>query len=78
VPAGDLDPAVTRYCAALVRGGPLALAGTKQLLRRTPGATVRADLADLSERSAAYFKSDEGREGVAAFRQKRPASWIPQ
>jgi methylglutaconyl-CoA hydratase len=78
VPAGDLDSAVTRYCAALVRGGPLALAGTKQLLRRTPGATIRADLADLSERSAAYFRSDEGREGVAAFRQKRPASWIPQ
>jgi methylglutaconyl-CoA hydratase len=78
VPAGDLDTAVARYCAALVRGGPLALAGTKQLLRRTPAATVRADLADLSERSAAYFKSDEGREGVAAFLQKRPASWIPQ
>jgi len=78
VPAGDLDAAVARYCAALVRGGPLALAGTKQLLRRTPAATVRADLADLSERSAAYFKSDEGREGVAAFLQKRPASWIPQ
>jgi len=78
VPAGDLDAAVTRYCAALVRGGPLALAGTKQLLRRTPAGTVRADLAELSERSAAYFRSDEGREGVAAFREKRPASWIPQ
>jgi methylglutaconyl-CoA hydratase len=78
VPAGELDSAVTRYCAALVRGGPLALAGTKQLLRRTPAATVRAELAELSERSAAYFKSDEGREGVAAFLQKRPASWIPQ
>lgn len=78
VPAGDLDAAVTGYCAALVRGGPLALAGTKQLLRRTPAGTVRADLAELSERSAAYFRSDEGREGVAAFREKRPASWIPQ
>jgi methylglutaconyl-CoA hydratase len=78
VPAADLDAAVARYCAALVRGGPLALAGTKQLLRRTPAATIRADLAELSERSAAYFRSDEGREGVAAFREKRPASWIPQ
>jgi methylglutaconyl-CoA hydratase len=67
VPADDLDAAVAGYCDALVRGGPLALA-----------ATVRADLAELSERSAAYFRSDEGREGVAAFREKRPASWIPQ
>ena len=78
VPAEELDGAVAGYCDALVRGGPLALAGTKQLLRRTPAATVRADLAELSERSAAYFRSDEGREGVAAFREKRPASWIPQ
>ncbi|HEU4347064.1 MAG TPA: enoyl-CoA hydratase-related protein [Actinoplanes sp.] len=76
VPADDLDAAVAGYCDALVRGGPLALAGTKQLLRRTPAATIRADLADLSERSAGYFRSEEGREGVAAFREKRPASWI--
>jgi methylglutaconyl-CoA hydratase len=78
VPDGELDAAVAGYCDALVRGGPLALAGTKQLLRRTPAATIRADLAELAERSAGYFRSDEGREGVAAFREKRPASWIPQ
>lgn len=78
VPAEGLDAAVAGYCAALVRGGPLALAGTKQLLRRTPLDGIRADLADLSARSAGYFKSAEGREGVAAFREKRPASWVPQ
>jgi methylglutaconyl-CoA hydratase len=73
----DLDAAVTRYCAALVRGGPLALAGTKQLLRRRPLESIRADLAELSAKSAGYFRSAEGREGVAAFREKRPATWIP-
>jgi methylglutaconyl-CoA hydratase len=78
VPAEELDDAVAGYCDALVRGGPLALAGTKQLLRRTPAASIRADLAELSERSGGYFRSAEGREGVAAFREKRPASWIPQ
>jgi methylglutaconyl-CoA hydratase len=78
VPAEELDGAVTGYCDALVRGGPLALAGTKQLLRRTPAGSIRADLAELSERSAGYFRSAEGREGVAAFREKRPASWIPR
>jgi methylglutaconyl-CoA hydratase len=77
VPAGELDATVARYTAALVRGGPLALAGTKQLLRRSPGANIRADLAELSERSAGYFRSDEGREGVAAFREKRAAAWVP-
>jgi methylglutaconyl-CoA hydratase len=77
VPAADLDETVARYRRALVLGGPLALAGTKQLLRRTPGENIRADLAELAMRSAGYFRSDEGREGVAAFREKRAASWVP-
>ncbi|MEU4215384.1 enoyl-CoA hydratase-related protein [Actinoplanes sp. NPDC026623] len=77
VEADRLDAAVAAYTQALVRGGPLALAGTKQLLRRPPADTIRADLADLSERSAGYFRSAEGIEGVSAFREKRPASWVP-
>jgi methylglutaconyl-CoA hydratase len=77
VDAAGLDAAVTAYTNALVLGGPLALAGTKQLLRRRPAETIRADLAELAERSAGYFRSAEGREGVTAFREKRPASWVP-
>lgn len=77
VPAAGLDAAVGAYVSSLVRGGPLALAGTKQLLRRAPQPNVRADLAELSERSAGYFRSEEGREGVAAFREKRDAGWVP-
>jgi methylglutaconyl-CoA hydratase len=77
VDAEALEETVTAYTRALVRGGPMALAGTKQLLRRRPAESVRAELAELSERSAGYFKSAEGREGVAAFREKRPAKWVP-
>jgi methylglutaconyl-CoA hydratase len=77
VPADVLDAAVAGYCASLVRGGPLAVAATKRLLRRRPADGVRADLAELSASSATYFRSEEGREGVAAFREKRPARWVP-
>ena len=77
VEADGLDAAVQAYCDSLVRGGPLALAGTKQLRRRPPAESIRADLADLSARSAGYFRSAEGREGVTAFREKRPANWVP-
>jgi methylglutaconyl-CoA hydratase len=77
VAAEGLDATVAAYCAALVQGGPLALAGTKQLLRRTPSGSIRADLADLSERSGGYFRSAEGVEGVTAFREKRSPSWVP-
>ncbi|MBB4739457.1 methylglutaconyl-CoA hydratase [Actinoplanes octamycinicus] len=77
VPDDDLDRTVAGYCASLIKGGPLALAGTKQLLRRTRSESIRAELADLSDRSAGYFTSAEGREGVAARREKRDPNWVP-
>jgi methylglutaconyl-CoA hydratase len=77
VEAEGLDATVTAYTDALVLGGPLALAGTKQVLRRRPADSVHGDLAELSARSAGYFTSAEGREGVTAFREKRPANWVP-
>jgi methylglutaconyl-CoA hydratase len=79
VDAAELDGAVTAYAQALALGGPLALAGTKQLLRRPfhNGGSIRAELSELSARSGGYFRSAEGREGVTAFREKRPASWVP-
>ena len=76
VPDEELDATVEKYCASLLRGGPLALAGTKQLLRRTRNESIRAELADLADRSAGYFKSAEGREGVAASREKRDPYWV--
>jgi methylglutaconyl-CoA hydratase len=76
VAPSELDATVDRYCRALVRGGPLALAGTKQLLRRRPADNIRSEIADLAARSAGYFRSAEGREGTAAYRDKRPASWV--
>ena len=75
VPATDLDARVDRYVAALLRGAPGALAGAKELLHRTPG-TFDDDLAELTALSVSYFRSAEGLEGVAAFRQKRDPGWI--
>jgi methylglutaconyl-CoA hydratase len=73
----ELDATVRSYCAALVRGAPAALAGTKELLTRAPLASVRDDAAELGARSVGYFLSEEGREGVAAFREKRDPAWLP-
>jgi methylglutaconyl-CoA hydratase len=75
VPMTDLDARVDRYVGALLRGAPGALAGTKDLLHRTPG-TFGDDLAELTALSVSYFRSAEGREGVSAFRQKRDPGWV--
>jgi len=78
VPTDAVDAAVDRYTAALVRGAPGALAGAKELLHRLPQMTVRTDLVELSELSARYFGSEEGMEGVRAFREKRDPYWVPR
>ncbi len=73
-----LDATVDRVTMALVRGAPGALAGAKALLRRQPAATFGDEIAELTTLSVGFFGSDEGREGVAAFREKRDAAWVPK
>jgi methylglutaconyl-CoA hydratase len=73
----DLDAEVDRYVDMLVRGAPGALAGTKEVLRRPIAGSMAVDFAAMAALSAERFASEEGREGMAAFAEKRPASWIP-
>ena len=68
----EVSATVAAQVAALAAGAPAALAGTKRLLR------PELDFAPLLETSARFFASAEGQEGIAAFREKRPASWVPQ
>ena len=69
-----LDDLVALYVAALLKGGPTALAGTKALLRRVLDDSDER-YAALLELSAVQFSSDEGREGAMAFAEKRRPSW---
>jgi methylglutaconyl-CoA hydratase len=72
-----LDGVVSSYVDALQRGGPQALARTKELLTRVPRMPRDEAFAYTAELSAALFGSDEAREGMTAFLQRRPASWTP-
>jgi methylglutaconyl-CoA hydratase len=75
VAPADLDATVARFAHSLCQGAPGALAATKQLLRRD-APPIRAQLAELTTRSVEFFGSDEGREGVRAFAEKRAPSWV--
>lgn len=77
VPATELDAEVARYTGMLAKGAPEALALTKQMLRRAPAPTMAEDFAAMVAISAARFTSDEGQEGIRAFTEKRPPSWVP-
>jgi methylglutaconyl-CoA hydratase len=76
VPADLLDAEVARYADLLRRGAPGALAATKALLRRPLGDDLDAAFAAMQELSARHFASAEGQEGMAAFAEKRPPSWV--
>jgi methylglutaconyl-CoA hydratase len=76
VPDDDLDAAVQRFVDMLVRAAPGAVAATKALLRRGSDSALADELAAMAELSAWHFASDEGREGMAAFAEKRPPRWV--
>lgn len=76
VEADQLDAAVRSYADALLQAGPLAVQYTKELLRRLPAMSREEGFAWTSELSARIFTSDEAREGMTAFLEKRSPSWV--
>ena len=77
VPAEQLDEEVRRYTDMLALGGPIALAATKGMLRAKRPESMQDDLAEMLALSGRHFTSDEGKEGMAAFLEKRKPSWVP-
>jgi methylglutaconyl-CoA hydratase len=75
VPADELDATVDGFVADLLAGGPGALAATKQLLTRVPTLSVEDAFAWTAELSSELFSTDEAREGMRAFLEKRPPNW---
>ncbi len=77
VAAGELDASVAAIIKALVSNSPNAVHEAKVLVRDIAGRPVdNAMLADTAERIAAIRASEEGREGVASFLEKRKPSWL--
>jgi methylglutaconyl-CoA hydratase len=77
VPAEELDAAVAHYIGMLLRGAPKALAIAKRLPRTVPAMSVEEGFARMTELSAERFGSDEAKEGIAAFLEKRDPRWLP-
>jgi len=77
--ATTLDSTVDSVCQSLLSASPAALAATKRLLADV----VEAPLDDVLLAATAKCIADarvspDGREGVAAFLEKRPPSWAPR
>ncbi len=75
--AADLDAAVAACIGHVLQGAPGALTETKRLL----AALGPVSPPGYAEAGAMAFSrcatGTESREGIAAFREKRPAAWVP-
>jgi len=77
VAADQLDAKVAEIVKALVSNSPNAVREAKALVRDIAGVPIDdVLLADTAGRIAAIRASDEGREGVASFLEKRKPSWL--
>jgi enoyl-CoA hydratase/carnithine racemase len=76
VPADRLDEEVDGIVTDLLAGGPNALMTAKQLLAEIPELSVDEAFTWTSKLSAELFKTDEAKEGMSAFLEKRPPSWM--
>ena len=76
IAADDVSATVSQLTAELAKGSPQGLRESKALTTAAilEGFDQRAE--QLAALSARLFASDEAREGMLAFLQKRPPSWV--
>jgi methylglutaconyl-CoA hydratase len=75
-PAAQLDARIEAIVAALLEGGPRAQARSKRLISEVVDRPIEQPVIDLTARAIAEARaSDEAREGLAAFFEKRKPRW---
>ena len=75
-PLAELDAGIDALLAHLLAASPAAIAASKALIRRVAHGAVDQDMiADTAARIAAARASDDGKEGIRSFLEKRKPSW---
>ncbi|MFC7676698.1 enoyl-CoA hydratase family protein [Mycolicibacterium sp. GCM10028919] len=75
VAADDVAGTVAALAANVAKGSPQGLAASKALTTAAILQSFDQHAEALAEQSAALFVSDEAREGMLAFLEKRPPRW---
>ncbi len=79
VPAGDLIPAALELAHAICASAPLSVAAALEIMRETEGTAVAEGYQRLRGGGLPAYQrmlhSDDAREGVRAFAERRPPRW---
>jgi enoyl-CoA hydratase/carnithine racemase len=75
IAADNVEATVASLTAAIGEASPQGLAASKALTTAAILEAFDRQADELSEQSARLFVSEEAREGMMAFLQKRPAHW---
>ncbi len=78
VPEGTLDAEVERYLGLLRQGAPEAISLVKAMIAQVRALPVDEAFAAMGQVSAERFASEEAREGMRAFTERRPPSWATE
>lgn len=76
VAAGDVMSEAQKFVASVLQGAPDALAQTKRLVEELWWQSVKGDVDIALKYHLHARESDEAREGIAAFNEKRKPSWV--
>ena len=75
VPRDQVMAKARQWAATICMNGPLAVRACKESAKKSTFLDLRAALENEMTYSASVFMSDDAKEGIAAFREKRTPVW---
>jgi methylglutaconyl-CoA hydratase len=77
LPAAQIDAAIAELAQALTSGGPQALIAAKDLIASVNGRPMDESLIEeTAQRISRQRATDEAKNGISAFLEKRPPAWL--
>jgi methylglutaconyl-CoA hydratase len=75
VPVGELENEAQKIATSILQGAPSAITNSKRLIEELWSSSVAEDVALALRHHMEARESDEAKEGIAAFLEKRPPKW---
>jgi len=72
-----LDDHVQQVIDMILLGGPAGVTASKQIINSVPSMAQVDAFEAMTELSQSLFDGAEAQAGIAAFREHRPAPWVP-